>query len=225
MRAALAFLLIVCGSCAAAQTGARGTNQEENPFPYGKAEYDAEKIKDALDLIRHGDRYRSECVRRANAGGSLAAVEHYGREAKAWYRVVLEREPSNAYAFLSIGYVDLNLGRTADDKTAKDNFFASAMSRFKEALEKRPGYAEAYLYIAQVQALRGEYAEAEKNLRLILNSGIENSDIHAWMAYILIQTKQKAEAQKHVARSIELDNPSPAAQWSRKNQQAVAGAS
>jgi tetratricopeptide (TPR) repeat protein len=99
------------------------------------------------------------------------------------------------------------------------------MTRFKEALEKRPGYAEAYLYMAQVQALRGEYAEAEKSLRLILNSGIETSDIHSWMAYVLVQTKQKAEAQKHIARAIELDNPSPAAQWSRTNQHAVAGAS
>ncbi|MFH1417671.1 MAG: hypothetical protein ABII12_05215 [Planctomycetota bacterium] len=211
----------LCGGCVAvSQAPVRSTNSEEQPFPYGKAEYEAERVKDVMDLIRRGDRYRADCVGRFENQAPLSIVEHFGREAKAWYRVVLEREPSNAYAFLCIGYIDLILGRSAIDRTARDNFFSSAMSRFREAQENRPGYADARLYMAEVQALRGEYTEAEKNLQLILNSSIENSDIHSWMAYILIQTKQKAEAQKHIVRAIELDNPSMAAQWSRRNQQA-----
>ncbi len=223
MKACALWLLLVpfCGGCVAvSQAPVRSTSNEERPFPYGKAEYEAGQVKDVMDLIRRGDRYRADCVRRYESHAPLSLVEHFGREAKAWYRVVLEREPSNAYAFLCVGYIDLILGRSTTDPTTRDNFFSSAMSRFREAQENRPGYADAQLYMAQVQALRGEYAEAEKNLQLILNSSIENSDVHSWMAYILIQTKQNAEAQKHIARAIELDNPSPAAQWSRRNQQA-----
>jgi len=197
--------------------------EEKNPYPFGKAEFQARQIADVLELTRRADQYRAECVRLFASEQPLPDIEHFGREAKNWYRSVLEREPSNAYASLCIGYIDLIIGRAATNRTARSNSFAAAMSRFREALEKRPGYAEAYLYMAQVHALRGEYAEAEKNLRLILNSGIENSHIHSWMAYILIQTKRKPEARVHIERAIELDDPSPSAQWSRQNQDAVAG--
>jgi predicted Zn-dependent protease len=197
--------------------------EEENPYPHGKAEFDAPRIEDILELFRRAERYRADCEMRAADGRPLREIEHSGREAKNWYRAALEREPSNAYATLCIGFVDLTIGRAASNRTTRANYFASAMSRFKEAVEKRPGYAAAHLYMAQVHALRGEYPEAEKNLRVILNSGIEDSHIHAWMAFVLARTDRKAEAKKHIDRAIELDNPSPAAQWARANQDAVKG--
>jgi tetratricopeptide (TPR) repeat protein len=197
--------------------------EEENPFPYGKAELKAEGIDDVLDLLRIAGRYRNDCVRLAAEREPLARIEHFGRESKNWYREVLEREPNNAYASLCIGYVDLIIGRSTPNRKARDNSFSQAMSRFREALERRPGYADAYLYMAQVHALRQEFDKAEEKLRLILNSGIETSQIHSWMAYVLAQTKRPEEAAKHIARAIELDDPSASAQWSRQNQSATGG--
>ncbi|MBN1488438.1 MAG: tetratricopeptide repeat protein [Phycisphaerae bacterium] len=214
--------MLLAGIVCAWLVPALHADEKEDPYPYGKAELEAERINDVLELTRRADRYRAESVRRFAQGESLERIEHFGREAKNWYRAVLTREPASGYASLSIGYIDLILGRAASSPAAKDNYFSAAMSRFREALERRPGYAEAHLYMAQVHALRQEYAEAEKNLRLILNSGIENSHVHSWMAYVLFQTKQAAEARTHVARAIELDNPSPAAQWSRQHQRTVA---
>lgn len=205
-------------ACVLMLSSAMKAAEKENPYPYGKAEFQAKTMDSVVELVRISDQYRGECVRRSAEHRPMAEIEHYGREAKNWYRAVLEREPSNAYACLAIGYMDLILGRAAPDKAAQQNYYSSAISRFREALDKRPGYAEALLYMAQVQALRGEYPEAEKNLALILNSGIENSHIHAWMAYVLTQTKRPAEARKHIASAIELDDPSRAAQWSRENQ-------
>jgi len=215
-------LLLLLAGCQAAPRGQTvvAAKQQEDPFPYGKAEFKAKEIDNVLVLLDTADKYRGLCVRKYAEGDGFADVEHFGREAKNWYRAALEREPSNAYAFLAMGYVDLILGRAAGDKVTRQNSLTSAMSRFREALDKRPGYADACLYIAQVHALRAEYKEAEENLNLILNSGIENSQIHSWMAYTLFQMDKKAEGAKHVARAIELDDPSLSSQWARTHQQA-----
>ena len=217
-------LLVLLAGCQAAPRGRTvvAAKQQEDPFPYGKAEFKAKEIDNVLVLLDTADKYRGLCVRSWVENEPFADVEHFGREAKNWYRAALDREPSNAYACLAMGYVDLILGRAAGDKYTKQNSLASAMSRFREALDKRPGYADAHLFIAQVHDLRAEYKEAEDNLNLILNSGIENSQIHSWMAYTLFQVNKKDEGAKHVARAIELDDPSLSSQWARAHQQAFA---
>lgn len=225
MRLSVICLPIACAwmwaGCAA--TSSVKTTKDENPWPYGKAEIEASRINDVLILLRRAEQYRSDCVELAAAGGSFVETERLGREAKNWYRAVLDSEPSNAYASLCIGYVDLMLGRACAVKKDQLDYLSAAMSRFREALEKRSGYADAYLYIAQVHALRDEYDEAEKNLRPILDSGIEDSQVQAWMAYVLFQKGVKDEAAKCMARAIELDDPSPSARWSRENQGIVRG--
>jgi tetratricopeptide (TPR) repeat protein len=218
----LILFLVGCQAAPRTQTVV-AAKQQDDPFPFGKAEFKAKTTDNVLVLLDTADKYRGLCVRSFVEGESYADAEHFGREAKNWYRAVLEREPGNGYACLGMGYVDLVLGRAAGDKNTKENCLSSAMSRFREALEKRPGYADAHLYIAQVHALRGEYKEAEENLSLILNSGIENSQIHSWMAYILYQTKKTGEGAKHVGRAIELDDPSLSSRWARENQQAFSG--
>jgi hypothetical protein len=217
--------MLLLGLLAGCQAAPRGqtvvaAKQQEDPFPYGKAEFKAKEIDNVLVLLDTADKYRRLCIRSWVENESFADVEHFGREAKNWCRAALEREPSNAYAYLAMGYVDLILGRAAGDKVTRQNSLASAMSRFRESLDKRPGYADAHLYIAQVHALRAEYKEAEENL--ILNSGIENSQIHSWMAYVLFQVNRKGEGGKHVAQAIELDDPSLSSQWARNHQQSFA---
>jgi hypothetical protein len=211
------WLLLVASAAGLTGCAASAPQVDENPYPYGKAEFQGKAEKDVLRLIGTADKYRGLCARGYSSGWGLAVLEHYGREAKNWYREVLDREPSNAYATLCMGYVDLILGRAAVGEEAKENHYAAATSRLREALENRPGYARAYLYLAQVQALRELYAEAEKNLRILLNSNIEDSEIHAWMAYVLLKTDRASLAQTHLARAIELDDPSADARWSRMN--------
>lgn len=221
-------VLFAWGGIAGGAFAQRGSEQED-PYPFGKAEFEADKIasdprQGVPALLDRAGRYRNLCIEAYREKKEFREIEHFGREAKNWYRESLRHEPSNAFASLSIGYIDLILGRAMLNRNTKGNYFSAAVSRFREALEKRPGYADAYLYMAQVQALRSEYEEAEKNLRLILNSGIEDSQIHGWMAYVLAQLRRGLEAEKHAQRAIELDDPSGAAQWSRRNQQNVSRA-
>ena len=210
-------MTLFCGVFVSANCHSVTAKEPENPYPYGKAEFTGANMNDVVEILEIGDKYRrlcSNCVDKTDH----SLIEHYGREAKNWYREAIDREPSNAYASLSLGYVDLLLGRAATNKNTQQDHFSTALSRFREALEKRPGYAQAYLYMAQVQALSEHYDDARKNLRLILDSGIEDSHIHAWMAYVLIKMEQNAQASKHISRAIELDNPSPAARWARQHQ-------
>ncbi len=196
---------------------ARAGKPIANPYPFGKAEVQGKSIEYVVELLAIGDKYRRLCLNACYVQNSFGIAEHNGRESKNWYRAALDREPGNAYASVSIGYVDLILGRAARTTSDRDSYFSAAMARFREALEKRPGYGRAYLYMAQVQALRQEYTKAEKNLELILNSDIAESETHSWMAYVLIKTNRKKEAQKHIARAIELDDPSESARWCRDN--------
>lgn len=206
-------------SVAAWTLPAAWAQDEENPYPYGKAEIEAKRIDDVLTLFKKADQYRQLCSDLHRKHEAPLRIEHFGREAKNWYRAVLNHEPNNAYALVSIGFLDLILGRSTDVRNTKEAYFSSAGSRLAEALEKRPGYADAHLYLAQLQSLRGQFDKAEENLRLILNSGIENSQVHSWMAYVLVKTKRADEAKKHLARSIELDDPSLSARWSRQRLQ------
>ncbi len=200
---------------------AAGAAQQEYSYPWGKAETKADSIQDVEELLKAADGYRQECSDAFTLHNNPTRVETYGKESKAWYRRALELEPSNSYAELSSGYVDLIRGRATSSKDVREHRFASALHQFREALKKRPGYAQAYLYMAQVQALREEYTEAEANLRLILDSDIETSEVHAWLAYVLIKTERKKEAKKHVERAIEYDDPSRCASWCRDNKSRV----
>ena len=220
MNRRLGILLLIAGAWAVGGSKSGSAAEPENPYPYGggKAEFKAKEVQDVVQLLRVADQYRDRCVALFEARQPLSHIDHFGREAKAWYREALEREPSNAYATLSIGYVDLIRGRATTNQAGRENHFAVAMSRFHEALEQRPGYARAHLYMAQVRALREQYDRAEQDLRLILNSDIEDSQVHSWMAYVLFKTDRPSEAHKHLARAIELDDPSASAKWSRKHQ-------
>ena len=194
----------------------------QDDYPWGKAEIDGDRVQNIVDLIQQAFNYRSLCFQGYLSEDDFELTEHFGREAKNWYREVIEREPSNAYASLSQGYIDLILGQSAPDESAKDSYLTSAMSRFRETLEKRPGCAEAYTYMAEVMVLRGEITAAEENLRLVLDSGIEDSEVHSWLAYILAKTGRMAEALQHVSRAIELDDPSYSARWGRDSKDIIA---
>jgi len=218
MKQRSGILLVLVATCGAFGAKVCTAAEPQNPYPWGKAEIKAKGIQDVVELLRFGHRYRDRCTSLAESKQPFSAIEQCGIEAKAWYRAVLENEPSNSYASLCLGYIDLILGRATTSKTAKEDRFSAAMSRFREALENRPGYARAYLLMAQVHTLTERYAEAEKNLRLVLNSNIEDSEIHSWMAYLLLKTDRPSEAHKHLVRAIELDDPSPSARWSREHQ-------
>ena len=208
-----AFVLALTGPPATAQQ--RNDQDEESLTARKKAS------ADVIKLLKQADRKLRRCLELYVDGESFRDIETQGRDAKNLYRDILELEPSNSYASLSIGYVDLILGRATASRRTRENHFSAATSRFREALEKRPGYADAYLYMAQVQALREQYQDAEKSLRLILDSGIEDSQVHSWMAYVLFKTECQGEARKHLARGIELDDPPASARWSRKHQHLV----
>lgn len=211
-------LLAFLGAWMGLVPGVGRAAEPENPYPFGKAEVRAKQIHDVVELLVIGNKYRDRCLALIEAKRPFREIEQSGREAKNWYRQALEHEPSNSYTSLCIGYVDLTLGRVTTNKITKEDRFSSAMARFREALENRPGYARAYLYMAEIQALSNRYLEAEKNLRLVLDSNIEDSEIHSWMAYVMLKTDRPSEAHRHLARAIELDDPAAAAKWSRKHQ-------
>jgi hypothetical protein len=101
-------------------------------------------------------------AREQEFASAVAALEQAGgkREARASYRALLERWPSNLVGLFGLGNVEYALGDLAAAETA-----------FRRATVAHPQAAPAFNNLAHVLAQRGQFAEAETAARRAVDLG------------------------------------------------------
>lgn len=135
-------------------------------------------------------------------------------EAEKYFRYILdEAEPHNAYAEVTMGYLDLLRAQRVVSDSDRNVLLSSALARFKSALDKRRGYALAHIYMGEYYCLREDWSSAIGTYQLLLDSGIQDSYTHAWWGYALAKSGNKAAAREHWQKSVELSDPEKAATW------------
>jgi len=188
-------------------------DEEQIPYPYARFARSADAVTQVEKALSLGDRYRDACFRAAlGEQPNLTWARAYATEAKGWYRRAEELEPQNAYAQLSMGYVSMTIGRAGAGRDQRRDY-AQARASFRLALERRPGYADAYRYLGELAALEENWAEAEKNFRLLLDSKIEDSHIHAWLGYVLHCQGRMDQAREHYRKARDHGRPATCAEY------------
>ena len=182
-------------------------------YPYPRFATSAEGVTDVEDALATGDRYRDLCFPAAlGENGDVGRAQAYGAEARGWYRRAEELEPQNAYAQLSMGYVSMIIGRASQGKEQR-RAFSEARASYQRALERRPGYADAHRYLGELDGLEQKWAEAERHFRLLLDSKIADSHIHAWLGYVLHRQGKKALAEEQWRRARDHGQPAACAEY------------
>ena len=135
-------------------------------------------------------------------------------ESEKYFRYILEEaEPHNAYAEVSMGYLDLMRAQLVVSDSDMNVLLSSALAHFKSALEKRRGYVLAHIYMGEYHCLREDWSSATAEYQTLLDSGIEDSYIHAWWGYALVKSGNKSGAREHWQRAVELSDPEKASTW------------
>jgi tetratricopeptide (TPR) repeat protein len=187
--------------------------QDEVPYPYPRFASSGAGVTEVEEALALGDRYRDRCFQSALGDApDPARAQAYATEARGWYRRAEELEPQNAYAQLCIGYVAMIIGRTSRGREQR-RAFSEARAGFRQALERRPGYADAYRYLGELDALEEKWVEAEQHFRLLLDSKIEDSHIYAWLGYVLYQQGKKALAEEAWRKARDHGRPAACAEY------------
>lgn len=171
----------------------------------------------AAELIRQGDDIRDRAHTTLFKQMDWPRGYCMSMDAEKYYRYVLENlEPHNAYAMVNLGYLALMRAYGAKG-SEKEVQLGTAYSRLKQALELRPGYAAAHVYMGEYYVLRKEYANAAKEYRKLLDAGIEDSYIYTWFGYTAKKLGKTAEAKQLFRKSVERGDREVASAWARKN--------
>jgi len=182
-------------------------------YPYPRFAASAERVTTVEAALGFGDRYRDLCFRTAlgDVPDALRA-RAYATEARGWYRRAEDLEPQNAYAQLCMGYVSMLIGRTGLGKERR-RALSQARANYRQALERRPGYADAHRYLGELDAIEEKWADAEKHFRLLLDSKIEDSHIHAWLGYVLHRQGRTTLAEEHWRKARDYGRPAACAEY------------
>lgn len=205
-------VLAGCGLLLLVSTGCSSlpdcTQFPSSPLPRGD---------DASALISEGD------LQRDRAHSTLFKQMDWPRgycqatDAEKYYRYVLENlEPHNAYAMVNLGYLALMRAYGAKG-SEKEVQLGTAYARLKQALELRPGYATAHVYLGEYYILRNEYEKASKEYDLLLDAGIVDSYIYTWAGYAAKKAGRATEAKQYFRKSVERGDREASSSWARKN--------
>lgn len=193
------------------------------PAPVREAEYPIDCIKDQpiKDLLHRGDVHRDFMAR--EKPGDNTAPERWTQvravhatRARICYQVVMDAEPDHPYALLNMGFTHL-VESTFPDLTpeAREKALVTATRYIQRVLTARRLDAQAYYYLGEIAARRGQCDKAIRIFNALLTSRWSYSHVYAWIGYCDEQLKKPKEAREAYKKSAELANPIDIAEWAK----------
>jgi tetratricopeptide (TPR) repeat protein len=138
------------------------------------------------EAVSEDDRLLAEGVDRFRRGDYEAAVESF--------REVLEKDPENTRAYLSIGSAYLRMNRLAE-----------AARSFRRVLTVQPDNATAHVGLGQVSKLGGDSDAAIEELTRALELDPESTDAHYTLALIYQELNELELEVEHLTATVTLD--------------------
>lgn len=138
------------------------------------------------EAVSEKDRLLAEGIDHFRRGNYEAAVESF--------REVLENDPENSQAYLSIGSTYLRMNRLAE-----------AARSFRRVISVHPDNATAHVGLGQVHKLGGDSDAAIEELTLALEMDPENTDAHNTLALIYQELNELELEVEHLTATVALD--------------------
>ena len=193
------------------------------PSPVREAEYpiDCKKDQPIKELLRRGDVHRNFMMREKPVDNTAPEqwvqirVIH-GVRARICYQLVLDAKPDHSYALLNMGFTHL-VESTFPDLTpeAREKSLVTATNYVQQALSARRLDAQAYYYLGEIAARRGQCDKAVRVFNALLSSRWSYSQVYAWMGYCDDLMNKPKEAREAYKKAAELANPIDIGEWAK----------
>jgi tetratricopeptide (TPR) repeat protein len=193
------------------------------PTPVREAEYpiDCKKDQPIKELLRRGDIHRNLMMRDKPADNTLPEQWTqvrgiHGVRARICYQLVLDAKPDHPYALLNMGFTHL-VESTFPSLTPEvsEKSLVTATNYVQQALSARRLDAQAYYYLGEIAARRGQCDKAVRIFNALLSSRWSYSQVYAWLGYCDEQMKKPKEAHEAYKKAAELANPIDIGEWAR----------
>jgi len=158
-----------------------------------KGNRDARDLESAAEALALAQSMNPDSPRVLLASGSLNGAKGQYLRAMADYRRVLELEPKNVQAYLSLG-----------DTYDRLNMPDEAVKAYQSAIQLDPNYYEPYQSLGIFYYYRGKYKEAADYFRKTVERGPGLNGAYANLGASLIELKLDDEAEKALLKSLEI---------------------
>lgn len=193
------------------------------PAPVREAEYpiDCKKDQPIKDMLRRGDIHRNVMMRDKPSDNVVSEQwtrvrAIHGVRARICYQLVLDAKPDHPYALLNMGFTHLVESTFPDLTTeSREKSLVTATNYVQQALSARRLDAQAYYYLGEIAARRGQCDKALRIFNSLLSSRWSYSQVHAWMGYCNEQMKKPKEAREAYKKAAELANPIDIGEWAK----------
>jgi tetratricopeptide (TPR) repeat protein len=192
-------------------------------IPVREAEYpiDCKKDQPVKELLRRGDVHRNFMMREKSSDHAepeqwTQVRTIHGSRARICYQLVLDAKPDHPYALLNMGFTHL-LESTFPALTpeAREKSLVTATNYVQQALNARRLDAQAYYYLGEIAARRGQCDKAVRIFNSLLSSRWSYSQVYAWLGYCDEQTNKPKEAREAYKKAAELSNPIDIGEWAK----------
>ncbi len=164
----------------------------------------------------------ADCLREQGVEATVNGRELL-RQARRFYRRVLELDPNHVYAMHGIASIYLyqtRQNRMSVFRSLKQDFrepMSKAVVTLREAFKAQPEEPLTWFYLGQVEALRGDWEGALKRFDQVAAKKWEvesrMSDFRAWRGLALEQLGRRGDAHKEWHKAVEIDETFSAAEW------------
>lgn len=182
---------------------------------------DCKREQKVKELLRRGDVHRGEMLREKppenmDAKAWLKVREIRGKRARECYQMVLDTKSDHAYALLALGFTHLVQSTFPDTlPEEQEKSLSTAATFIQKAFEVRRLDAQAYYYLGEIAARRGQCEKAIKIFNSLLASNWVYSHVYTWLGYCYELTKQPKEAQESYKRAADVYNPVEIGEWAK----------
>jgi len=193
------------------------------PLPLREANYpiDCRKDQPIKDLLKRGDSHRNFMMRE-NPSENTAAKQWpqvrgiHGARARTCYQLVVDTKSDHPYALLGIGFTYLVESTFPDLKPeSREKSLIAATNYVQQALSARRLDAQAYYYLGEIAARRGQCDKAKRIFNALLASRWSYSHVYAWMGYCDELAGKSKEAREAYKKAAELSSPVDIAEWAK----------
>jgi tetratricopeptide (TPR) repeat protein len=191
--------------------------------PIRQASYpiDCRKGQPIKELLRRGDVHRNLMVlekppENTNPDQWPQIRNLHANRAKICYQLVLNSKQDHSYALLNSGFVSLVESTFADQgQETRDTSLVTATNYIQLALNVEQLDAQAYYYLGEIAARRGQCDKALRIFTSLLASRWSYSHVYAWKGYCHELLRKPREAQDAYQKAVEISNPLGIAEWAR----------
>ena len=173
------------------------------------------------ELVKRGDRHRNRMMRENPPKNTdlkrwTQVRKIHAIRARACYQYVLDAKPDHSHALLNKGFTHL-VEATYPNETPgeRDKSLATAANLIQQVLSSQKLDAQAYYYLGEISARRGQCEKATRIFKSLLTSGWSYSHVYVWTGYCRDLMGKPKEAQEFYKKAVELSHPAGISDWAR----------